>query len=164
MSQELIDKKHSLSRHQFSSVAQSCLTLCNPMDYSTPGFPVHHQLPELTQTHVHRVMMPSNHHILCCPLLLQPSILPSITIFSNELFFSSGGQTFGVSASASVLPKNIQDRFPLGWTGLISLQSRGLSRIFSNTTIQSINSSVLRFLDSQILTTIHDSWKNHSFG
>ena len=102
-------KESNMTSVQVSSVTQSCLTFCDPMDYSTPGFPVHHQLPELTQTHVHRVMMPSNHHILCCPLLLQPSILPSITIFSNELFFSSGGQTFGVSASASVLPMNIQD-------------------------------------------------------
>ena len=69
---------------QFSSVAQSCLTLCDPMDCSTPGFPVHHQLPELAQTHVHRVVMPSNHLILLHLLLLLPSVFPSIRIFSNE--------------------------------------------------------------------------------
>ena len=69
---------------QFSSVAQSCLTLCNPMDCSTPGFPVHHQLSELTETHAHQVVMLSNHLILCCPLLLLPSIFPSIRVFSNE--------------------------------------------------------------------------------
>ena len=69
---------------QFSSVAQSCPTLCNPMDCSTPGFPVHHQFPEVTQTHVHESVMPSNHLILCRPLLLLPSIFPSIRVFSSE--------------------------------------------------------------------------------
>ena len=69
---------------QFSSVIQLCPTLCDPMDYSTPAFPVHHQLPELTQTHVHRVMMPSNHLILCRPLLFLPSIIPSIRVLSKE--------------------------------------------------------------------------------
>ena len=70
--------------YQFSSVAQLCLTLCNPRDCSTPGFPVHHQLPELTQTHSIESVMPSNHLILCRPLLLLPSVFPSIRVFSNE--------------------------------------------------------------------------------
>ena len=76
-------EQHSV---QFSSVAQSCPTLCDPMNRSTPGLPVHHQLLEFTQTHVHRVRdeMPSSHLILCCPLLLLPPIPPSIRIFSNE--------------------------------------------------------------------------------
>ena len=69
---------------QFSSVSQSCSTLCDPVNCSTPGLPVHHQLPEFTQTHVHRSMMPSNHLILCCPLLLLPPVPPSIREFSNE--------------------------------------------------------------------------------
>ena len=69
---------------QFSSVAQSCLTLCNPMNRSTPGLPVHHQLPESTQSHVHRVSDASNHLILCHPLLLLPPIAPSIRVFSSE--------------------------------------------------------------------------------
>ena len=69
--------------HVFSSVAQSCLTFCNPMDCSTPGFPVHHQLPELKLMSIESVM-PSNHLILCCPLLLPPSIFPSIRVFSSE--------------------------------------------------------------------------------
>ena len=72
---------------QFSSVAQSCPTLCNPMDCSTPGLPVHHQLPEFTQTNGHESIesvMPSNHLILCCPLLLLPSLFPSIMFLSNE--------------------------------------------------------------------------------
>ena len=81
-------------------------------------------------------VMPSNHLILCCTLLLLPSILPSIRVFSNESVLCTGGQSIGVSPSASVLPMNIQDRSPLGWTGWISLQSKGLSRVFSNTTVQ----------------------------
>ena len=80
-------------------------------------------------------MVASNHLILCCPLLLLPSIFPSIRVFSSESFFASGGQCIGVSASTSVLPMNIQDWFPLGWTGWISLQSKGLSGVF-NTTVQ----------------------------
>ena len=93
---------------QFSLVAQLCLTLCNPMDCSMPGFPVHHQLPELAQTHVHRVsdtIQPSH------PL---PSPSPTFNfsqhrVFSVSQFFASGGQSIGVSASTSVLPVNIQD-------------------------------------------------------
>ena len=81
-------------------------------------------------------VMPSNHLILYCPLLLLPSIFPSIRVFSNESALSSGGQSTGVSASTSVLPMNSQDWSPLGWTGWICLQSKGLSRVFSNTTIQ----------------------------
>ena len=81
-----------------------------------------------------QAMMPSNHLILCCPILLLPSIFPSIRVFSNEFqLFTSGGQSTGTSAS--VLLVNIQDLFPLELTGLISLQSKGLSRVF-NTTVQ----------------------------
>ena len=79
---------------------------------------------------------PSNHLILCRPLLLPPSIFPSIRVFTNESVLHMGGQSIGVSASTSVLPVNIQDWFHLGWTGWISLQSKGLSRVFSNTTVQ----------------------------
>ena len=81
-------------------------------------------------------VMPSNHLILCHPLLIPPSISPSIRAFSNDSVLPSCGQSMGVSASASVLPMNIQDRFPLGWTGWFSLQSKQLSRVFSKTTIQ----------------------------
>ena len=81
-------------------------------------------------------VMPSNHLILCHPLLFLPSIFPSIRVFSNEPALAPGGQSIGVSASASVLPMNIQDWSPLGLTGWISLQSKGLSRVFSNTTVQ----------------------------
>ena len=71
---------------QFNSVTQLCPTLCDPMDYSMPGLPVHHQLPEFTQTHVHLMVMPSNHLVLCCPLLLLPSTFPSIRVFSNVVY------------------------------------------------------------------------------
>jgi len=81
-------------------------------------------------------VMPSNHFILCHPPLLLPSIFLSIRVFSSESVFQSGGQSIGVSASTSVLPMNIQDWFPLGWTGGNSLLSKGLSRVFSNTTVQ----------------------------
>ena len=81
-------------------------------------------------------VMPSNHLILCHPLLLLPSIFPSIRSFPMSWFFASGGQSIGVSASASVLPVDIQNWFPFRLTGLISLQSKGLSIISSNTTVQ----------------------------
>ena len=122
---------------QFSLVTQSCPTLCNPMDWSMPGLPIHHQLPEFTQTHVRRVSdatQPS--HSLSSP---SPPTLQSFLasgLFPISQFFTSGGQTIGISASASVLPMNIQDWFPLGWTGWVSLLSKGLSRVFSNTTVQ----------------------------
>ena len=81
-------------------------------------------------------VMPSSHLILCCPLLLLPPIPPSIRVFPMSQLFAWGGQSTGVSASASVLPMNTHDWSPLGWTSWISLQSKGLSRVFSNTTVQ----------------------------
>ena len=108
--------------NQFSSVTQLCPTLCDPIDCGTPGFLVHHQLPELAQNKSTELVMPSNHLILCCPLLLLSSIFASIRVFS-ESALASGGQSIGVSISVSVLPMNIQDWFPLRLTGLISLQS-----------------------------------------
>ena len=86
-------------------------------------------------------VMPSNNLILCHPLHFLPSIFPSISIFSNESVFASGSQSTGASASASDLPMNIQDWFPLGLTGLISLKSKGLSRDFTNSQFKRINSS-----------------------
>ena len=82
------------------------------------------------------LMMPSKHLILCCPLLLLPSTFPESGSFPMSQLFASGGQSIGVSASTSVLPMNTQDWSPLGWTGWISLQSKGLSRVLSNTTVQ----------------------------
>ena len=95
------------------------------------------------------LVIPSNHLILCHPLLLLPSIFPASGSFPVSQFFASDGQSTEVSASAPVLPMNIQDWFPLIWTGLISLQSKGLSRVF-NTTVKSINSLALSFLYGQL--------------
>ena len=127
----------SICMCQFSSVQSlSCVWLCDPMNCSTPGFPIHHQLPELAQSHFHWVSDASNHLILCRPLLLLPSIFPNIRVFfPMSQLFASGGHTIGVSASASVLPMNIEDWFPLGWTGWISLQSKGLSSVLCITTV-----------------------------
>ena len=82
------------------------------------------------------LVMSSKNLILCCPLFLLPSIFPMSGSFQMSQFFTSGGQSIGASASASDFPMNVQDWFPLGWTDWIFLQSKGLSRIFSNTTVQ----------------------------
>ena len=92
-----------------------------------------------------------------------PQSLPASEAFPMSQLFAWGGQSIGVLALASVLPKNTQGWSPLEWTGWISLQSKGLSRVFSNTTVKSINSLVLSFLYSLTLTSIHDYWKDHSF-
>ena len=119
---------------QFSSVPQLCLTLCNTVDCSTSGFPNTNSRSLLKFMCIESVM-PSNHLILCHPLLLLLSTFPASWFFPISQFFISGGQSIGVSASASVLSINVQDLFPLGWTSWISLQSKGLSRVFSNTTV-----------------------------
>ena len=121
---------------QFSSVAQVCPTLCDPKDCSTPGFPVHHQLPEFTQTHVHSQWCHSTISSFVIPFssCLQP--FPESGSFLMSQLFESGGQSIGTSASATVLLMNIQDLFPSWLTGLVSLQSKGLARAFSNTTVQ----------------------------
>ena len=124
-------------RIRFSSVAQSCPTLCDPMNRSTPSLPVHHQHPEFTQTYIHRVsdaIQPS--HPLSSPSPPAPKSLPASGFFPMSQLFAWGGQSTGVSASTSVLPMNTQDWSPLGWTFWISLQYKGLSRVFSNTTVQ----------------------------
>ena len=103
-------------------------------------------------------VMPFNHVILFC---LQS--LPASGSFPMSWFFGSGGQSTGVSASTSVLPMDTQDSSPLGWTGCNSLQSKGLSRVFSNTTVQKHQFFRVQLLCGPTLTSIHDYWKNHSF-
>ena len=123
----------------FSSVQSlSHVRLCDPMNHSTSGLPVHHQFLSLSSLKLMPIesVMPSNHLILCRPLLLLPPIPPSIRVFSSESTLHMRWPNIGVSASASLLPMNTQDWSPLGWTGWISLQSKGLSRVFSNTTLQ----------------------------
>ena len=109
------------------------------------------------------LVMPSNHLIFCRPLLPLPSIFPRIRVFSNESTLASGGQSIGARASSSVLPVNIQGWFPLGWTGLISLLSMGLSRVFSSTINQKHRSLALGLLCGPTLISVHDYWKNHRF-
>ena len=121
---------------QFSSVAQLCLTLCDPMNHSKPGLPVHYQLLEFTQTHVPESVMPSNHLILCRPLLLLPSIFPSIRVFSNESALPIRWPKYW-SFSFNISPSNEHPgliSFRMDWLDLLAVQ--GLSRVFSNTTVQ----------------------------
>ena len=109
---------------QFSSVAQSCPTLCDPMNRSTPGLPVHHQLPEFTQTHVPRVVMPSSHLILCHPLLLLPPIPPSIRVFSNETTLHMRWPKY-CSFSFGISPSNEHPgliSFRMDWLHLLAVQ------------------------------------------
>ena len=110
---------------QFSSVAQSCSTLCDPMNCSTPGLPVHHQLPDFTQTHVHQVndVMPSSQLSLCRPLLLLPSIPPSIRVFSNESALHMRWPNYW-SFSFSISPSNEHPglvSFRMGWLDLLAV-------------------------------------------
>ena len=114
----------------------------------------------LTLTSI-ELVMPSNHFILCHPLLM-PSIFPNIKVFSNESVLRIS-QSTGASASALVLPMNIQDWFPLGLTGLISLLSRELSRVFSNTTVQKHQFSSAAFFMVQLSHSYMTTGKNHSF-
>ena len=128
---------HSVSSVQFSSVAQLCPTLCDPMNRSMPGLPVHHQLPELTQTHVHRVgdaIQPS--HPLSSPSPPAPNPSQYQSLFQWVNSSHEVAKVLEFQLLASFLPKNTQDWSPLEWTGWISLQSKELSRVFSNTTVQ----------------------------
>ena len=120
----------------FSSVTQLCPTLCDPLDCSTPGFRVLYQLLDLAQTHVHQVSDAIQPSHLVIPFSSCLQSFPASGSFPMSQLFASGGQSIGVLASASVLPMNIQDWFPKGWTGFMSLQFKGLSRVFSSTTVQ----------------------------
>ena len=130
----ILNHMHKISV-QFSWVTHLCSTHCNPMDCSTPGLPVHHQLPGYTQTHDRWVSDAIKHLIFCCSLLLQ-SIFPASGYFPLSQLFTSSGQSIGVWASISVLTMDTLDWYPLGWTGWISLQCKGLSRVFFHTTVQ----------------------------
>ena len=147
---------------QFSSVAQSCPTLCDPTSCSTPGLPVHHQLPEFTQTHIHRVgdaIQPPYPLSSPSPPALNPSEHQS---FSMSQLFAWGGHSTGVSALASFLPKKSQ-----GWSpsdGLVGSPCSPRDSQESSPTPQfkSINSSVINFLHSPTPISIHDHWKSQS--
>ena len=147
---------------QFSSVTQSCPTLCDPMNRSTPGLPVHHQLPEFTETHVHRVgdaIQPS--HPLSS-LFLLPPIPPSIRVFSNESTLRMRWPEYW-SFSFSIIPSKEHPgliSFRMDWLDLLAVHGTLKSLIQHHSS--SINSSALSLLHSPTLTSIHDYWKNHS--
>ena len=130
--------QHILSSVQFSSVAQSCPTLCYPMNHSTPGLPVHHQLSEFTETHIHRVgdaIQPSH---LRHPLLLLPPVPPSIRVFSSESTLLMRWPKYW-SFSFSIIPsKEIPGLISvrMDWLEYGLAETKGLSRVFSNTTVQ----------------------------
>ena len=159
---------HSKDKLEFSNFS-SVQSLSHVLLFVTPWTAAHQASLSITNSQSLlklmsiELVMPSNHLILCCPLLLLHSVFPSIGFFPVSQFFESGGQSIGVSASASVLPMNIQDWFPLGLTGLI-LQPKGLSESSPTPQFKSINSLALSFLYSPTRTSIHDYWKNHSFG
>ena len=146
---------------QFSSVTQSCLTLCDPMNRSTPGCPsptpgVHTDSRSSSQW-CHPAISSSVVPFSSCPQSFAAS-----EPFPMSQLFAWGGQSIGVSASASFPPKKSQGWSPSKWTGWISLQSKELSRVFSKPQFKSINSSAFSFLHSPSLTSIHDHRKNHS--
>ena len=155
---KILSKKVKMIVAQFSSVAQSCPSL-------QPHGLQHSRLP--CQSPTSRTCSNSCLSSWWCHPTISLSVIPFSCLksfpasgsFPMIQFCMTGSQSIG--ALASVLPMNIQDWFPLGWTGWISLQSKGLSRVFSNTTVQSTNSSVLSFLYSPTLTSIHDYQKNH---
>ena len=132
------------------------------MNCSKPGLPVHQQLLEPTQTHVIELVMPSNHLILCHPLLLLPSIFPSIRVFSSESALRIRWPKYW-SFSFNISPSSEHPRlisFTMDWLELLAVQGT----LESSPTLQfkSINSSALSFLYSPTLTCIHEQWKNHS--
>ena len=145
-------------------MAQSYPTLCNPMDCSTPGLPVYHQLPELIQTQVHWVSDATQPFHPAVPFSSCLQSFPASESSPMNQFFTWGGQSTGVSASASDLLMSIQGWFLLGLTGLISLLSKGLSEVFSSITVQRNQFfGTLPSLWFNSLTSAHDYWKDHSF-
>ena len=147
---------------QFSSVDQSCPALCEPTDCSTPSFPVHHQLLELAQTHVHQVGDAIHHLILCRPLHFLPSIFPSIRLFSNESVPHIRWPKYWIF-SFSISPSNEYSEllsFRMYWLNLLAVQ--GTLKSSPTTQFKSTNSLTLSFLYSPTLTSMHDHWKNHS--
>ena len=149
---------------QFSSVTQLCLTLCDPIDCSMPGLPVHPQLLESTQSHIHWVgdaIQPS--HPQSSPLLL-PSVFPSIRVFSNELPLSIRWPKYW-SFSFNISPSNEYSgfiSFGIDWFDLLAVQET-LKSLLQHDSSKSINSLALSLLYSPTLTSLHDYWRNHSF-
>ena len=148
---------------QFISVTQPCLTLCDPMKCSTPGLPIHHNLPEFTQLMSIESVMPFSHLILCCPLLLLTTIPPSIRVFSSGSTLPMRWPKY-CSFSFGIIPsKEIPGliSFRMDWLDLLAVQGT-LKESSPTPQFKSISSLVLSFLRNPTLTSIHDHWKNHS--
>ena len=146
------------------------LLLCHVQLFATP-WTTAHQVPlfstisqSLFKFMSIELLVLSYHVILCHLLLLLPSVFSSIGFFPVSCLFTSGKQSIAASSSVSLLPMNIQGWFPIGLTDLISLLSKGFSRVFSRLQFESIHSSVLRLLYGPTFTFIHDNWKNHNIG
>ena len=162
MGSDISDSQFLYMYVQFSSVAQLCLTLCNPMNRSMPGLPVHHQLPEFTQTPVHRVGDAiQQSHPLSSPYPPAPNPSQHQSFPVSQLF-PWGGQSTGASASTSFLPKKSQGWSPSEWTGWSPCSPKDSQESSPTPQFKSINSSALSFLHCPTLTSIHDHWKNHS--
>ena len=159
---EEIRKKTKM--HQFSSLQ----SLSRVRLFATPWIAAHQASLSFTNSRCSpkpmsiELVMPSSHLILCHPLLLLPQSLLASESFPMSQLFAWGGQSIGVSASASALPMNTQDWSPLGWTGGSPCSPRDSQESSPTQQFKSINSSALSFLHSPTLTSIHDYWKNHS--
>ena len=161
----------SLSSVQFSSVAQSCPTLCDPMNRSTPGLPVHLHLLEFTQITSIKSVMPSSHLILCRPLLLLPLIPPSITVFSNESTLRMRWPKYW-SFSFSIIPSKEHPGliFGMDWLDLLAVQGTLKNLLQHHSSKESFLQRSAFFtvqlwhpyMYIHICTSIHDHWKNHS--
>ena len=148
---------------QFSSVTQLCPTFCDPMNCSTPGLPVHHQLRSSLRLTSIKSVMPSIHLILCHPLFLLPPIPPSIRVFSNESTLCMKWPKYW-SFSFSIIPSNEHPgliTFRMDWLDLLAVHGT-LKSLLLTPQFKSTNSSVLNFHHSPTLTSIQDPWKNHS--
>ena len=149
---------------QFSSVTQSCPTLCDPMNCSTPGLPVHHQLQEFTQTHVHRVsdaIQPSHPLSSPSPPALNPSQHQSLFQWVNSSHEVAKYWSFSLSISCSNEHSGLVS-FRMDWLDLLAVSPRDSQESSPTPQIKSTNSSVVSFLHSPTLTSIHDHWKNNS--
>ena len=150
------------NQNEFSSVTQSCLTLCDLMDYRKASFPVHHQLLELTQIHVHRVSDAIQSSYPLCPLLLLPSVFPRIRVFSNESVLHIRWTKY---LSFSISPSNEYSglvSFRIDWFDLLAVQGTLKSLLQHHCSKVSILWCSAFFI--VLFSSIHDYWKNHSFG
>ena len=138
------------------------MTLCDPVDCSTPGFPVFAISRSLLELMSIESVLLANHLTLCLPLLLLSSIFPSIRVFSNELAVLIRWPKYQSFSFSISLSNEYSELISFRFDWLISFQSKGLSKVFSSTTVQSINSSALSLLYGPTLISIHDYWKNHS--